>query len=83
MTPIAQAVVDAAATADREANAKAVLDSLGIRDLEERKRYISGRRSRAVVVAVLETLAGAEKTFGVGSLEDLAAEIRGTVAAHD
>jgi hypothetical protein len=76
MTDLAQTLVDAAATADWQAQHKAILDHLKRGPGKETQLRISVARARAVTVAVLETLARAEQTFGVGTLEDLAAEIR-------
>jgi hypothetical protein len=81
VSDLSQSLIDAAAEADWQAHHAAVLtaiDQKGSQD--ERKRRVSRARSRAVVIAVLETLAAAENEYACFHpvrLRGLASEVRG------
>lgn len=67
MTELARSLIDAAAAADWQAHNAAVLAAIGQKgSLDEKRRRISQARSRAAVVAVLETLAAECDPVAIG-----------------
>ena len=88
MTDLAKTLTDAAAAADWQAHHAGVLTAIGQKgSLDEKRRRISEARSRAAVVAVLETLAEQGQSsdpdvppqlrLAVPAMQRLAAEVRG------